>query len=196
IAVARSAEELKQCSSRSLYESSEHECDCETGVGQGTETGIPWAFGAAAAASKIKRREWESTSDTRALAAGDITGAFSSDSIDPFVSAMMSYSRPLPPMSDNEYYCLAGPEGMANFLISPFHLLPQFPVVRADETALRKIRHGNACNLPNFTAAPLVKVFDGNQLICIARRIAGTLFQPKVVLCHDQVPTAKTEKVW
>jgi len=105
-------------------------------------------------------------------------------------------SSPTDSMSDNEYYCLAGPEGMANFLISPFHLLPQFPVVRADETALRKIRHGNACNLPNFTAAPLVKVFDGNQLICIARRIAGTLFQPKVVLCHDQVPTAKTEKVW
>jgi len=77
---------------------------------------------------------------------------------------------------------------MARYMIQPFKLLPEFPVVRADETALRKIRHGNACNLPNFTAALLVKVFDGNQLICIARRIAGTLFQPKVVLCPRPGP--------
>src|SRR5579859_3093777 len=91
-------------------------------------------------------------------------------------------------MSDNEYEVLNRTAGMARYMIQPFKLLPEFPVVRADETALRKIRHGNACNLPNFTAALLVKVFDGNQLICIARRIAGTLFQPKVVLCPRPGP--------
>jgi tRNA pseudouridine55 synthase len=48
---------------------------------------------------------------------------------------------------------------------------------------LAKIRHGASVNLPEFTRAPLVRVFEGQaRLIAIARRIAGTLFHPKVVL--------------
>ena len=53
-------------------------------------------------------------------------------------------------------------------------------VLRSDETS--RIRHGNATNLPVFSPASLVKVFDGTDLIAIAQRVAGTLFQPKVVL--------------
>ena len=48
------------------------------------------------------------------------------------------------------------------------------------------IRHGRAVNLPEMSRAPLVKVFRGqSELIAIAARIAGTLFQPKVVLIAD-----------
>jgi tRNA pseudouridine55 synthase len=62
-------------------------------------------------------------------------------------------------------------------------VLPEFPAVTADEIALGKIRHGNAVNLPEFGRAPLVRVFANQRdLVAICRRVAGTLFQPKVVL--------------
>jgi tRNA pseudouridine55 synthase len=53
-------------------------------------------------------------------------------------------------------------------------------VLRSEET--QRIRHGNSCNLAVFGPEEFVKVFDGPELIAIARRVAGTLFQPKVVL--------------
>jgi tRNA pseudouridine55 synthase len=38
-------------------------------------------------------------------------------------------------------------------------------------------------NVPEFSAAPLVKIFTGpRDLLAIARRVAGTLVQPIVVL--------------
>jgi tRNA pseudouridine55 synthase len=38
-------------------------------------------------------------------------------------------------------------------------------------------------NLPEFSSAPLIRVFSSpTELIGIARRIAGTLMQPHVVL--------------
>jgi tRNA pseudouridine55 synthase len=57
------------------------------------------------------------------------------------------------------------------------------PAVTADEEAAAKMRHGMAINLAEMSKAGLVKVFAGqNELIGIAARIAGTLFQPKIVL--------------
>lgn len=57
------------------------------------------------------------------------------------------------------------------------------PAVTVTTETLSKIRHGQAVNLPDFTRAPLVRVFqDQVRLVAIARRIAGTLFRPKVVL--------------
>jgi tRNA pseudouridine55 synthase len=53
-------------------------------------------------------------------------------------------------------------------------------ILRSEDT--ERIRHGNSCNLPAFGAAEYAKVFDGPDLIAIAKRVAGTLFQPKVVL--------------
>lgn len=53
----------------------------------------------------------------------------------------------------------------------------------ADAQALQRIRHGGAANLAHFGNAPLVRVFAGQrELVAIARRVAGTLFHPKVVL--------------
>jgi tRNA pseudouridine55 synthase len=45
------------------------------------------------------------------------------------------------------------------------------------------MRNGMQINLPEFTQAPLVKIFLGQrELVGIGKRIAGTLFQPTVVL--------------
>lgn len=62
-------------------------------------------------------------------------------------------------------------------------LLPELPAVTADEETVGRIRNGMQVNLPEFTQAPLVKVFRGQrELVCIGRRVAGTLFQPTMVL--------------
>jgi tRNA pseudouridine55 synthase len=71
----------------------------------------------------------------------------------------------------------------AELLVHPRQLLPQIPAVTADEETIGKIRFGRYVNLAEFSGAPWVKVFAGqSDLICIARRVAGSLFHPKVVL--------------
>ena len=67
--------------------------------------------------------------------------------------------------------------------VHPRRILPDMPCVSATEENVAWIRNGRAVNLPEMSSAPLVKVFRGQRdLICIAQRIAGTLFHPKVVL--------------
>lgn len=72
---------------------------------------------------------------------------------------------------------------LEEIFVHPRRILPEMPSVAAAEEALNKIRHGNPVNLPELSRARLVKVFAGQaELVCIAQRIAGTLFQPKIVL--------------
>jgi tRNA pseudouridine55 synthase len=67
--------------------------------------------------------------------------------------------------------------------VHPRALLPEMPSVSADTTALGRLRNGAQANLPEFSTAPLVKVFAGpRELAAIAKRVAGTLFQPVVVM--------------
>jgi tRNA pseudouridine55 synthase len=57
------------------------------------------------------------------------------------------------------------------------------PSVTGDGPALGRLRNGAQANLPEFSMAPLVKVFAGpRELAGIARRVAGTLFQPVIVM--------------
>lgn len=71
--------------------------------------------------------------------------------------------------------------------IHPRKLLPQFPAVTVSQDAVAAIGHGRAINLPDFSAEPLVRVFRGQaELIAIAKRIAGTLFRPKIVLVNQE----------
>jgi tRNA pseudouridine55 synthase len=89
--------------------------------------------------------------------------------------------------SDNEYYVNNedGPvnTGLCSLFLHPRLVLPEFPAVTAPPESLVKIRHGAAVNLPEFGKAGLIRVFEGqSRLLCIAKRVAGTLFQPKVVL--------------
>jgi len=67
--------------------------------------------------------------------------------------------------------------------IHPRILLPEMPSVTADAQSLGRLRNGQQVNLPEFSQAPLVKVFAGQrELLAIAKRVAGTLFQPVVVI--------------
>jgi len=77
----------------------------------------------------------------------------------------------------------ASQDRIEELLIHPRRLLPEVPSVTADEEAIGKIRHGRTVNLPEMSRSRYVKVFAGQaELICIASRVAGTLFHPKVVL--------------
>ncbi len=67
--------------------------------------------------------------------------------------------------------------------IHPRRVLPEIPSVTATDEDLAKIRHGRAVNLPEMSRSRWVKVFAGqSELVCLASRVAGTLFHPKVVL--------------
>ena len=62
-------------------------------------------------------------------------------------------------------------------------ILPEMPGIVAVGDVNARIRHGQNVNLPEFGKSQLVRVFSPpDRLICIAKRIAGTLFHPKVVL--------------
>jgi tRNA pseudouridine55 synthase len=72
---------------------------------------------------------------------------------------------------------------LEDLLVHPRRLLPQLPSVTANEEQAARIRSGRTVNLPEMSRARLVKVFYGQaDLICIAQRVAGTLFHPKIVL--------------
>ena len=83
-----------------------------------------------------------------------------------------------------ELEALAGNSGaLEAACIHPRTVLPEMPAVTGDGLALGRLRNGAQANLPEFSQAPLVKVFAGpRELVGIAKRVAGTLFQPVVVI--------------
>ncbi len=87
-------------------------------------------------------------------------------------------------ISLEELKALAGDEpSLVALLPHPRTLLPQMPSVTVDERVAGQLRNGMQVNLPEFGEQPLVKVFTTpTELLAIARRIAGTLMQPMVVL--------------
>jgi tRNA pseudouridine55 synthase len=65
----------------------------------------------------------------------------------------------------------------------PRTLLVEMPSVTVDEQTAGRIRNGMQVNVPEFSAAQMVKVFAGpRELLCVAKRVAGTLVQPSVVM--------------
>jgi len=65
----------------------------------------------------------------------------------------------------------------------PRTLLPEMPSVTVDDQLAGRLRNGMQVNLPDFSQAPLIKIFTApTDLLAIGRRIAGTLMQPIVVL--------------
>ena len=83
-----------------------------------------------------------------------------------------------------EQEALAGnSEALQAVCAHPRLLLPEMPSVTADTTALGRLRNGAQANLPEFSGASLVKVFAGQrELAGVAKRVAGTLFQPVLVM--------------
>jgi tRNA pseudouridine55 synthase len=75
------------------------------------------------------------------------------------------------------------PEEIQRKLPHPRTLLPEMPSVTVDEEIAGRLRNGMQVNLPDFSGAALVKVFTSPvELLAIAKRVAGTLMQPIVVL--------------
>ncbi len=75
------------------------------------------------------------------------------------------------------------PEAIEACTVHPRLLLPEMPSVHVDEQVAGRIRNGMQANVPEFSRAPLVKLFTGSRdLLAIAKRVAGTLVQPAVVL--------------
>jgi tRNA pseudouridine55 synthase len=86
-------------------------------------------------------------------------------------------------LSLEELATLAEAGEVERHLPHPRTLLPEFPSTTADAQTAGRMRNGAMCNLADFSAAPHVKVFaNRHELIGIAQRIAGTLFQPLVVI--------------
>lgn len=79
---------------------------------------------------------------------------------------------------------MAAAEGKCDELfLHPRLVLPEFPAVTAPTEAVARLKNGGAVNLPEFSKALTVRVFaNQRELLAIARRVAGTLFQPKIVL--------------
>ena len=72
---------------------------------------------------------------------------------------------------------------LGEHLPHPRTLLPELPATTVDRWGAGRLRNGNTVNLPEFSTAPLAKAFEGQRdLVAIVRRVAGTLFQPIVVL--------------
>lgn len=66
----------------------------------------------------------------------------------------------------------------------PRTLLPEMPAVTADAATLGRLRNGMQVNLPEYSGAAVVRIFEGQrELVAVGKRVAGTLFQPFVVLC-------------
>jgi tRNA pseudouridine55 synthase len=72
---------------------------------------------------------------------------------------------------------------LEGLLPHPRTLLPEMPSVTVDDQMAGRLRNGMQVNLPDFSQAPLIKVFTSpTDLLAITRRVAGTLMQPIVVL--------------
>jgi tRNA pseudouridine55 synthase len=91
-------------------------------------------------------------------------------------------------MSDNEYSDnletgTNRPTHLDSPYLHPRQILNGFPSVTATAEAVAAIRYGRSVNLPEFSDAPLVKVFANQYLlIAVMQRVAATLFKPRVVL--------------
>ncbi len=67
--------------------------------------------------------------------------------------------------------------------VHPRQILQRLPSITVNSETAGLIANGRAVNLADLSTAHQVKVFAGEKrLLAIASRIAGTLFQPKVVL--------------
>jgi tRNA pseudouridine55 synthase len=77
----------------------------------------------------------------------------------------------------------ATPAEIEAMLPHPRTLLPEMPSVTVDDQMAGRLRNGMQVNLPDFSQASLVKVFTTpTDMLAIARRVAGTLMQPIVVM--------------
>ena len=81
------------------------------------------------------------------------------------------------------------PDGLKSPFIHPRRFLTHMPSHTLTAEQLGRVLHGQDVNLPDYSDAPLVKVFHGQDvLVAIMRRVAGTLFHPEKVLFSQDDP--------
>ena len=86
-------------------------------------------------------------------------------------------------VSQQQLIAAANDGTVEGLLRHPRSILAAMPAVTADESSQNKLRNGMAVNLPEFSNAPLLRIFSGSrELLGIGRRVAGTLIQPHVNL--------------
>jgi tRNA pseudouridine55 synthase len=74
-------------------------------------------------------------------------------------------------------------DALVERLPHPRCVLPHMPSVTVDENTAMRLKNGMACNLPEYSGAPYIKIFvSQRELFAIGRRVAGTLIQPVAVL--------------
>ena len=79
--------------------------------------------------------------------------------------------------------------------VHPRKILPGLPPVTITDEQASLISNGRAANLAELSGAPLVKVFWGrDRLVAIAKRVAGTLFHPQVVLISGAADLEKRKQ--
>ncbi len=82
-----------------------------------------------------------------------------------------------------EIAAAAGAGESERVLLHPRRALSWMPAVTAAPEAISFLKNGRAVNLPEFSDAPLVRVYASQtELLAVCQRVAGTLFKPKVVL--------------
>ena len=112
----------------------------------------------------------------RDLGCGAHLGSLRRTQAGPFTLAQTHRLEELQPLAGNV-------DALALLCIHPRSLLPEMPSVTGDAFTLGRLRNGAQANLPEFSSAPLVKVFASQrELVGIAKRVAGTLFQPVTVM--------------
>jgi tRNA pseudouridine55 synthase len=75
--------------------------------------------------------------------------------------------------------CSGDAEALEALCVHPRKLLREMPSVTGDVMVLGRLRNGAQANLAEFSGASMVKVFAGQrELVGVAKRVAGTLFQP------------------
>jgi tRNA pseudouridine55 synthase len=73
--------------------------------------------------------------------------------------------------------------GRESAVLRGARVLPDFPMVRVDAGKQERLRNGMQMNLPDFSDAPLIRIFsEEGEIVAIGKRLAGTLFAPQTVL--------------
>ena len=138
--------------------------------------------------------------ELRRTRAGEFTlsGAVTLEQLEKFhftrpANTPKNLNLPVIAMSDNEYSDNSKTGAFQPTPITPYlhprQILTAFPSVTATPEVVTAIRNGRSVNLPDYSDAPLVKVFANQQLlIAVMHRIAGTLFQSKAVLYGNNEP--------
>jgi len=97
-----------------------------------------------------------------------------------------SFAYPQEKQNEVEEPAFSCSPALKELLVHPRELLPQLPSVTADELAAAHIRNGRPVNLPEHSRSRQIKVFaNQRELLCIATRVAGTLFHPKIVFAAE-----------